>query len=142
MTPSELVLYNGLNIQQQYFYLINAYAASTIAPAKFQDAADGGKQDAFRHSFFHALNTQHLGVALSRSLGDAHENFLNNPILSKSMDLHNNEQGRIGFLDLHLDASEHDRPVIRVDVENMILNLMATGNMQYIKNGVLVPTNQ
>lgn len=50
--------------------------------------------DAFRHSYFAALNTQNMGYLNAKNLGDAHEcdtptNLLN----EKTMDLHNNSWG-------------------------------------------------
>lgn len=66
MKAEDLAIFDQLNIQDQYFYLINAYAALHIAAEKFPTGADGGKQDAFRHTFFNALNTQHLGSDMAK----------------------------------------------------------------------------
>lgn len=58
------------------------------------------------------------------------------------MDLYNNQKGRDSFTDLLLDAREHDRVPIKSDVENMVSRLLISGELIYIKDGVLTPTNR
>ena len=143
MKPDEIAVFNGLNLQQQYLYFMNAHTAEARAPYHFHDNPDGGKLDAFRHSFFHALNTRHIGRSLSEQLGDGHENYSGNDPTSKSMDLHNNKAGRDGYTELAIDANEHNRIINRIDIENMIIREMNQGNMKYIgPNGTLIPSNQ
>jgi hypothetical protein len=50
--------------------------------------------DAFRHAYWSALMTAHLGPSIAKYVGDQHENVEDNPADRKEMDLFNNHLGR------------------------------------------------
>lgn len=49
--------------------------------------------DAFRHCFWSALMTLHIGVSQAKIVGDNHEKYGNNPAAEQNMDLFNNAVG-------------------------------------------------
>lgn len=93
-----------------------------------------GKADAFRHGFWNALGTVEFGSDLMKILADAHEK--GEVGISVDMDLFNNNIGRI--IGTGLDPFFESDEV----VEQAILDAMALGELVYIVNGSLIPTNQ
>lgn len=71
------------------------------------------------------MNKQTLGPDLAKSLGDAHEDMLED-LLEKQMDLFNNEQGR--------NASSFFQ-------EQVIVDLLNSGGLRIIENGALIPSH-
>ena len=95
MSQQELQIFNNQSLGIKNRYLYNAYIASEKAKELFPGSQRNTKADAFRHSYFHSLNTYFIGYNLSVQLGDAHE--IDTPAhleLEKVMDLYNNEVGR------------------------------------------------
>ncbi|HHH54654.1 MAG TPA: hypothetical protein ENK91_13415, partial [Bacteroidetes bacterium] len=70
----------------------NWVSANTITRYMMGDNGVNDCSDAFRHSFFNALNSAFLGTNLARSFGEAHECETSSQ-MAKTMDLHNNEVG-------------------------------------------------
>jgi len=95
MTDEEIAIFDAMSIKNQTRYLFNAQKASEKASELFPGVQRNTKADAFRHSYFHSLNTYYINFELSELLGDAHEiNTPNELILEKTMDLFNNQIGR------------------------------------------------
>ncbi len=97
MTSEELEIYNSMSMSYKYAYLSNAYRAEELSASLYPGNTQwNGLGDAFRHAFFHALNSVSIGIELSKLLGDAHEvNTPQNSTLKKEMDLFNNAVGRL-----------------------------------------------
>ena len=76
-----------------YKFKDNAIKASD-AVSNFQGARNG-YGDAIRHCYWCALNQMDAGLnsSLAKEYGDAHENFKDNDINERTMDLHNNSVG-------------------------------------------------
>ena len=73
----------------------DASTATTAAEVEFPDTLHNGKGDAFRHCYWSALMTRHLGEAQAKIFGDLHENSeLEQPQEERAMDLANNASGR------------------------------------------------
>ncbi len=51
------------------------------------------RSDAFRHFFWSSRISHEVGPAKAQKYLDAHEDFPNNPVADKKMDLHNNSKG-------------------------------------------------
>lgn len=124
MSSTELTIYDNMTRVQQISYLLNAQRAINIAQSRYPNSVHNGNGDAFRHAFFSELNTATLGVALAKQLGDAHEQQSSNP-LETQMDLFNNEQGR---------------QVSSIYQEQAIVDLVTSGRLRIIANGILVPS--
>lgn len=111
MSPSELVIFDNLNLILQYRYLSNAYRAKNLAIALCPGNQQDDCGDAFRHAFFNGLNVASLGSYLAKQLGDAHEE-MSQTQNQKDMDLYNNSIG--------------------MDKANILLNSGAGGNFDQI----------
>lgn len=59
-----------------------------------QNDIDGTQVNAFRHAMWNAVMTDTIGEKKAKKFADAHEEFPNNPVEHKDMDLHNNKLGR------------------------------------------------
>lgn len=139
MTEAEKLIFDRLTADQQYLYYINAYTAISKAAQK-HDGANNGKEDAYRHGLFSALNTQDFGFDLAKQLGDAHEQDPNQWSLAKEMDLWNNYVGRLHYQEIEADAAEHERYPNVNDIVRHIDKFFTS--YKYIKDGQLVKTNQ
>lgn len=70
-------------------------------------ALHNDEADAFRHCFWSALMTLHIGVSQAKIVGDNHEKLYDNPAAEKNMDLFNNAVGlQVGLLANGPDAAE------------------------------------
>lgn len=137
MAASELVIYNNMSRSNQLSYLINAQTAMDMAVTRFPNMSQtDSKADAFRHAYFSLLNVKSLGLTLATNLGNAHETKNNQSALAKSMDLFNNDVGRNAFIDYPVEAPYWS---IYADIA---YGLITNGNLRYINNGQLTPTNQ
>lgn len=136
MTSSELEIYDNMNRFQQVKYLLNAQNALTTAQNLFPNSSQhNDKADAFRHAYFSLLNVIDLGIVLAENLGTAHENWPENPIEEKFMDLYNNEQGREAYQDWYNAGGN-------VSTTDIIQGLVDSGELVIIKNGSIVPSNE
>lgn len=66
---------------------------------RFAGNGNGDKSDAFRHAYWNVLMTNRIGVDLAERFATAHEDRPENPILHKTMDLTNNNVGRMVALE-------------------------------------------
>lgn len=101
MTSTELKIFDSMSAPLRLKYLANAYTAVTYVENNFNDGFWNGKADAFRHTYFTALNSYDLGYDLAKRLSDAHEQTDGAPQhpMEKTMDLHNNAIGLL-FVDM------------------------------------------
>ncbi|WP_257669162.1 DUF6973 domain-containing protein, partial [Parapedobacter tibetensis] len=134
MTTEERDIYDNMSLVNKYAYLSNAYRAETLAEALFPTSLWNGTGDAFRHGFFHALNSVSIGTHLSMLLGDAHEaNASSGLALEKAMDLFNNAFGRTFAADRGIGQTPQD----------FILQALEDGQLRYLTplapNGAIVP---
>ncbi|MFA6275143.1 MAG: hypothetical protein WC622_00230 [Pedobacter sp.] len=137
MSTTELAIYNNMNRVNQLSYLINAKTALDLAFTRFPDMDQTDtKADAFRHAYFSLLNVKELGLTLATRLGNAHEEKPDQSALAKQMDLFNNNVGRNAYSNLPAEAAYWSI------YSNTVYNLVTNGNLVYINNGQLKPTNQ
>lgn len=80
---------NELTLTQRISYLRNAKISEILSTALYFGEVVNGKGDAFRHSFFVAMNAKSLGPDLAQRLAEAHEMQPGNQ-LSIEMDRRNN----------------------------------------------------
>ena len=59
-----------------------------------ENDVDGTQVNAYRHAMWNAVMTDKIGEDKAKQFADAHEDFPNNPVEHKEMDLHNNALGR------------------------------------------------
>ncbi len=107
-----------------------------------------GKADAFRHTFFSAMDTAEIGATKTRMLMTAHE-LDNPPRLQRetTMDLHNNNQGIQMSLTYNFGFFTSNS-----EIRDTVLVYLSIGNLRYLSplepNGdllpesVIIPTNQ
>ena len=137
MSSSELTIYNNMSRVDQLSYLINAQSAMNMAVSQYPNISQRNtKADAFRHAYFSLLNTMTFGKSLAKSLGDAHETKPGDPQIEKDMDLFNNNVGRelfAGYIPSFNPAGYFS---------DKINILIQSGELLYINNGVLTPTNR
>lgn len=146
MTQQELMIFNNMSKKFQTRYLYNANKAQNKAMELFPGMQLNTKADAFRHSYFHSLNTYFIGENLSIQLGDAHENVLNSIILEKVMDLFNNQVGREKAKNPAIYFNAYGTLIVR------IFDAVKNGNLKYLTplnidgtinpSTQLIPTNQ
>ena len=147
MTDEEIAIFDAMSIKNQTRYLFNAQKASDKASELFPGVQRNTKADAFRHSYFHSLNTYYINFELSELLGDAHEiNTPNELILEKTMDLFNNQIGRSLSLSPPILMNGYGTLVIRV------YDALQNGDLVYLNplntdgainsNTQLINTNQ
>lgn len=147
MTQQELLIFNNMSKKFQTRYLYNANKAQNKAMELFPGMQRNTKADAFRHSYFHSLNTYFIGENLSIQLGDAHE--IETPdslILEKVMDLFNNQVGREKAKNPAIYFNAYGTLVVR------IFDVVKNGNLKYLtplnndgtinSSTQLIPTNQ
>ncbi|WP_051959923.1 DUF6973 domain-containing protein [Sphingobacterium sp. ML3W] len=132
MGTEELAIYEKMSTKNKFAYLTNAKQAEQTAKAKFSSSTlYNGKGDAFRHAYFHALNSITIGSELSKKLGDAHE--IGAPSLEKEMDLYNNALGRSYLQNSHVGESPQE----------FISRSITGGDLKYLSplglNGVVIP---
>lgn len=142
MSAEELNIYNNMSLKNKFAYLTNAKQAEETARSRYPASTlYNGKGDAFRHAYFHALNSITIGSELSTKLGDAHE--LGSDLTEKAMDLYNNAFGR-SYLQ---NAGPGESP------SDFVSRSLSNGSLRYlsplgINNTVipnvtkLIPTNQ
>lgn len=132
MGAEELAIYEKMSAKNKFAYLTNAKQAETAAKAKFSSSTlYNGKGDAFRHAYFHALNSITIGPELSKKLGDAHE--IGAPPLEKQMDIFNNDVGRNYLQNSNVGESPQE----------FISRSLLGGGLRYLSplglNGVVIP---
>jgi len=101
MKNAEKAIFDNLTRFQKLDYLHSAFLAREYSQIYFENSLKvqyNGKGDAYRHTLWNALGAAKLGETLMEQLTNAHEvpDFGQpaNPLLEKSMDLHNNQIGR------------------------------------------------
>ena len=135
MTPSELQIYDNMNRLQQVQYLLNAQTALSTAQSLYPNLSQhNDNADAFRHAYFSLLNVISLGEGLAESLGNAHEDWPGNPPLERDMDLFNNQAGRDAYQNWYSVGGS-------TNAIDIIQDLVDSGQLMIIANGILVPTN-
>jgi hypothetical protein len=72
----------------------NADKATSMAQKSGLPGAHNGKQDAFRHALWNALNARDIGEGDAKKFANAHEATPKQPDEERKMDLHNNAVGR------------------------------------------------
>jgi hypothetical protein len=108
----------------------NSRKAFNVTESIFPGSIQGNNAaDAFRHAYWSALNVQDVGFKITMMYAYAHENWIGNPILSKTMDLYNNLIGiQIGSLsNMSLTISVH--------------NALTEGRLLIIENRTLVKSH-
>jgi hypothetical protein len=112
-----------------------ANKAITAAQNSGYTGVEDGKQDAFRHSYWHVLMTKEIGASQAKQAGDIHEDHNPGTAIAGQMDKWNNAAGIVIYTD-HTGST----------TESALITLTKTkingGLMKYIKNGVLVWTNE
>lgn len=141
MSQSELSYFdNNLSSAQKLAYLRNAYRAEeTIKDlAPLGASLHNDKWDALRHAYLHGLTSENLGLGISITMGDLHEDFAGNPNVEKLMDLHNNQKGREIYSQLgNQDLTGH---FFRTGLLISLINSMESGGLKKISSGTLVNT--
>ena len=126
-----------VSLYPYYAYKIwkNRKPAEDATRLKFGGNFRNDKSDAFRHAFYNALNSQSINKEIVRLFSNAHESEVpQSIIIEKEMDLFNNKIGiEFGSLNKNLSYNQ---------LINSIYQKMLNGDLKYIKNGVLVPTNK
>lgn len=76
MSDEELSLFDTLTFNEQTLYLASAKQAEDKTNELWSTLCEkyNGKGDAFRHSYWNALSSQRIGVALTNQLTTLHEN--------------------------------------------------------------------
>jgi Domain of unknown function (DUF6973) len=147
MSATEIVIFDNMNVVNQFVYLSAARSAEQLASENFPGMAlRNTKADAFRHAYWNAQATIGLGAILTESLTSAHENQPPSypySHLETQMDLHNNAEGisRANFLSDGFSS-----------LEESILDAVNNGDLRYLNNldinglatanSQLIPTNQ
>lgn len=93
---TELMLFSAFPLQAS-FHVKNsnnalAVANQLVASGKYSHIHNG-KADAFRHTFWNALDSSDFGKKITLLFTTAHEIGSTNHPLETQMDIHNNEQG-------------------------------------------------
>lgn len=131
--------YNTLTAEERVLVVNNPFAALVIASNRiraenkteeiFTLNGHNDKSDAFRHAYFQALNVISVGYDLTSQFAWAHEQNPDQPEIEKQMDLYNNSVGM--DIGLHFNVTEQ-----------AILDALNSGQLVYIKDGVIVQSNQ
>jgi hypothetical protein len=109
------------------------YTASLGVESNYTDGFLNGNADAFRHCFWNALLTVNIERQWAIDWTNAHEDYVGNPPLEKSMDLNNNLNGQ------QIGAA---RPkAYHFQLENACLAATNVGRLVRIVNNELVPSN-
>lgn len=72
----------------------DATTAASEAGARYPSSLSDGVGDAFRHCYWNALMTVHIGADQAKSVADNHEESASGSPASSQMDYHNNQVGR------------------------------------------------
>ncbi len=99
--------YNSLKEGEKAYLKSNPHHAFAIKESKnvafaetksrFGNNGHNDKSDAFRHCFWSAMLSRDIGYKNALEFTTAHEDFPENPVNEKDMDLHNNNVGiRLG----------------------------------------------
>jgi hypothetical protein len=140
MTETEAGLLDQLGSQRGVSGLLEfndiKETAFDTADERFPDQGrEDGHNDAFRHAYWNALMTSHLGEGFATSFGTAHEGVEGNPADREAMDLFNNELGR-RIATEHPDASDEE-------LADLIFDAIDRGEAMVIDaNGELVYSDQ
>ena len=112
----------------------NRKPAEDATRLKFGGNFRNDKSDAFRHAFYNALNAQGINKEIVRLFSNAHESEVpQSEIIEKEMDLFNNGIGiKFGNDNENLDYNQ---------LIDAIYQKIIGGELKYIKNGVLIFTN-
>ena len=114
---------------------MDATNAGNTAEQRHKDGKKGGKQDAFRHTYWQALNTQDAGEKYARDFSDSHEyptpSNETNDIL---MDIHNNDVG--------IEIGKNNPNASPEELQKIIDDKMKNGDLIIMdKNGNLTKSN-
>jgi hypothetical protein len=109
-----------------------AYNAGLISSLFYFRFGDGDESDAFRHCLWSAFIARETDLQWAKKWTDAHEDIIDNPWMSKEMDIHNNDMG-IEILKNNLQAS----PAIIIQ---SCIELIKNGKLRIIKNNKIQPT--
>lgn len=140
MTQTEANLLDQLGTQRGVSGLLEfsdiRETAFDTADERFPDQGrEDGHNDAFRHAYWNALMTSHLGEEFATAFGTAHEGVEGNPADQEAMDLFNNELGR-RIATEHPDASDEE-------LVDLIFDAIKSGEAMVIDaNGELVYSDQ
>lgn len=123
LTPEEKVLV-ALYPIQAYKINRNASTAQSETVARYGTNGLNDKSDAFRHTFWLAINTKSIGSLLALLFSNAHETQVPSQLqLEKTMDLHNNSVG-IGLC---------PQPYLTVEyLAQLSWNAVQTGECRYL----------
>lgn len=108
-------------------YALSLEAKETTINQYPNNYSDGSKGNAFQHSYWNVLMTWGIGADFAEMFATAHEMYPNNPENHKSMDLHNNKEGRIladSITNLFLKSREY--------LINETMNLINIGKLKFI----------
>lgn len=104
----------------------NKLPAEQETVARFGFNGRNDESDAFRHSFFNAMNSNDAGDRIARLFSNAHES--ENPlslILEKEMDIFNNNVGHLIGDDANIFISDND-------LSNLVYMGFTNGDLRYI----------
>lgn len=135
MTNDE-VWYAAANPLNAYYINAARTKAYERSRALFQAwTLEDGIGDAFRHAFASAMLARDIGVQEAYAVTDMHEAIPNNPYDKKTMDLYNNHQGVLVYLEAqkHLDDSGLSIMAPSDDVlEDRVLRAAQRGQLKVI----------
>ena len=139
--PQELVLSMAYPVAAIRVF-INSQTSSKRTLELYPNYTTDDKGNAFKHSFWAALNTVDPLVQknLAKAFTDAHEEEPSQPPIEKTMDLFNNAVG-IEIGDRFPITSLTQSPVIITEIENNIQAASAIGRMRFVCRGMLISTN-
>lgn len=111
----------------------DADKATAAAQSSGYSGAHNGKQDAFRHAYWNVLMTRDIGAGQAKEVADIHEEYNPGPSIEHNMDDFNNMRGRNAYT----GSVTSDSGLVTV-----IKSKVNSGDLLYIKNGILVYTNE
>lgn len=127
--------YALLHIENSTTALDDAVSLTINNPTVFPPTViENGKADAFRHAYWNALDSAEFGPNITKIFTTAHEAFSCG--LPKTMDLYNNQKGRQNTADNGFGFTTSNSMI-----KSSILNDVYIGNLVYINNILLTPTN-
>ncbi|MGX7666655.1 DUF6973 domain-containing protein [Flavobacterium pedocola] len=135
--PAELIVFS-LMPDKALFHIENSTTALNKTVQLVQNntltGIEDGRADAFRHAYWNALGTAEIGSVVTEIFTHAHEAFSSG--LPKQMDLFNNKKGRDKAIRMSFNFLTNDDIIA-----DSILIEVNIGNLVYINNGVLTPTD-
>ena len=131
LTSEELYLISTTDIQIISLWYHSSQIALIETENRFEDYGDGTIANAFQHAYWNILMVKYMNIYHAENFATAHENYDDNPISHKTMDLINNLVARNFASTLNNINQISDSNLSSLTYEELILEGLTVYLLEY-----------